>query len=120
MALIELNDSDCLEAIETHNFSDELLSKTNKTIIVLTQSWCPQWVYMKNQLMEIDEENSDITIYYIEYDLKDYYQQFMSFKEEHYNNHHVPFVLYYLDSQLINTSNFTYKDGILNLIKQTT
>ena len=99
----------------------DLYSKSPLTAIVLTQSWCPQWENMKKMFSELQTESSsagDINIWFIEYDKKPYFEEFMNFKESVFENDQVPFVLYYCKDALVNQSNFVSKASFLENFKE--
>lgn len=107
-----------MEAIREGDFNPQLYSSAIKVIIVLTQSWCPQWMFLKESLRDIEEENPDIKIYYVEYDLEDFFRHFMDFKEQVYENFQVPYIRYFKNGKEIGQSNYTDKSGVLSFFKE--
>jgi len=79
----------------------------------MTQDWCPQWIAMKGYLKKAALNNSEIDIYTLLYNKKDYFDDFMQMKENHWNNYYVPYIQYYTNGVLVSESNFiSYKDFI--------
>jgi len=113
----KMTEGQCRNAINSGYFDQDLLESNTKVILALTQSWCPQWHFMSKQLEEIEAENPDITVYYVEYDLQPFYQEFMEFKENQFQNYHVPYLLYFKEGKNSGQSNFTYKEGILEFLR---
>jgi hypothetical protein len=72
--------------------------------VILTQDWCPQWAFMKKWLKKLNDEG--LAVYYICYNKKLYFTEFMQMKETVWQNEYVPFVLYFRDGELVNKSNF--------------
>ncbi|MDC7223193.1 MAG: hypothetical protein PQJ60_05585, partial [Spirochaetales bacterium] len=76
--MISLSDKDLEHAVSQGDFSDEILKSHERVAIVLTQSWCPQWMMMRHWLSRMEE---DLHIYFAEYERMDSYHSFMYFKE---------------------------------------
>jgi len=86
---------------------------SGKTALILTQSWCPQWKAMKNYLPDAEKSFPGLNIVYIEYDMAPYFEVFMAFKENTFNNREVPYVRYYSDGKCIAYSNYVSLGGFL-------
>lgn len=106
----KLEQADCMYAVQHGEFPDQIRNAGTKVAIVLTQSWCPQWLIMKAWLSG-QETKSDCRIFYIEYDRESFFDEFMTFKEDHFNNRSVPYVRYYRAGTCIAESNFISRDG---------
>jgi len=116
-----LTESECREAMEKGEFDLPEISgpgasggeTAKKTALILTQSWCPQWKAMKNYLPEVEKRLPGINIVYIEYDQCPFFDEFMAFKENTYDNREIPYVRYYIDGKCGSFSNFVSLDGFL-------
>ncbi|GAB1482325.1 hypothetical protein MASR2M78_11400 [Treponema sp.] len=110
--LTKLTESDCRTAMAEGDFSPELRNTAKYVALVLTQSWCPQWRFMSLYLNSIiTEGKGEIEIRYIEYDREAFFEEFLAFKEDHFQNRDVPYVRYYREGQLVDQSNFLSKQG---------
>ena len=106
-----LTETECRKAMEKGNF--ELPEPSGKAVIILTQSWCPQWKAMKGYLDEAEKRLPGLKIFYIEYDLTPFSEEFILFKENTLQNREVPFVLYYKEGKFSSSSNFVSLEGFL-------
>ena len=106
-----LTETECRKAIEKGEF--ELPEPSGKTAIILTQSWCSQWKAMKSYLGEAETRLPGLKIFYIEYDLTPFFEEFMAFKENTLNNREIPFVLYYKEGKFSSSSNYVSLEGFL-------
>jgi len=108
----ELTGEQIAFAIENREFGDDVLLSNRCVAVVLSQSWCPQWMMVSRWLDKLPDE-ADIDIYISVYDRKDYYQEFMHFKETVFDNREVPYIRYYRDGKLFKETNYTSKDFFL-------
>ncbi|MDC7219173.1 MAG: hypothetical protein PQJ59_04480 [Spirochaetales bacterium] len=108
--MIELADADLQEAIDGGEFSDKILKSHERVAVILTQGWCPQWKMMSLWLKKMDEE---VKIYFVEYEKRDIYRSFMTFKESVYGNDQVPYIRFYVDGKLTGASNYCNKEFFL-------
>lgn len=99
----------CLHAIKTHEFPDTLINTRPYVALILTQSWCPQWSWMRDYLSPVSRD--DTALYFLEYDHEPFFQDFMSLKEQVWGNAHIPYVRYYRNGRLVATGNYTGKSG---------
>jgi glutaredoxin len=115
--MIKLTKEDCFFAIEHSEFAENIRGKSPKTVIILTQSWCPQWVAMYRYLGEAEkkakEASVDLSIFFVEYDKESWADNFMRFKEDGLKNREIPYVRYYQDGKFIEDSNFISLGGFL-------
>jgi hypothetical protein len=97
-------------------FSKELTHAQKYVSIVLTQSWCPYWANLKNNLKKLVENRKDldIIIFKLEYDLTDYFNDFLHFKENVFKNHLIPYVRYYIEGELVAETNYVSTYGFLS------
>lgn len=107
----QISTEDITIIIENKTFPKHMTA--GKSIIILTQSWCPQWSYMKNYLPQFASKNK-VSVYFIEYDKNEKFQEIMGFKESTFSNDEVPYCRYYLDGKFVQDSNFVYEDDIMN------
>lgn len=102
--MIEITDNQAEYIINNKEIPDEILNSAENVAVILTQDWCPQWKFMETFLKKIPED--EVKVYYISYNKKAYFRDFMFVKETTWKNHQVPFVLYYRNSKLIGDSNY--------------
>jgi hypothetical protein len=110
-----LTRDECLAAVGAGEFAPELLRAAEGVAIVLTQSWCPQWAWMRSYLAELPSEPG-LEVLWVEYNLEDFFEPFMRFKETVLGNDQVPYVRYYRGGALSAESNFIDKGGFLRLL----
>ncbi len=101
-----LSDSQAMFAIENRELPDEIRNSNKCVAVVLSQSWCPQWIAMKGYLKKVAEQNPEIDIFVLEYNRKHYFAEFMSMKEIYWNNFEIPYIRFYRKGNLVNESNF--------------
>jgi len=104
--LIELEDEANLQAMKHGEYPREILDSANRVIIILTQSWCPDWWAQKLVFKDI-EDTGEIKVYYVEYDNKTFRAEFTSFKETVFRNGHIPYLRFYRDGELEKESNYS-------------
>ena len=115
-----LTETECRAAMEKGEFELSELSggeAPGKAAIVLTQSWCPQWKAMKNYLNDAEKRLSGLKIFYVEYDLCSFFEDFMTFKENTWQNREIPYVRYYKDGVCSASGNYVSLDGFLQRLK---
>jgi len=110
--MIEITDTQASHIIENREIPGELINSTDKVAVVLTQDWCPQWLFMKRWLNKT--ETKGIKTYYISYNRKTYFNEFMNVKEDIFGNDQVPYVRYYKDGKYLNDSNFVSEELFLS------
>jgi hypothetical protein len=117
----KLSEAECRFALEHGEFETALVQGPAAAII-LTQSWCPQWKAMQAYLPEADKKAASATpsgaaLYYVEYDIASWRElspeDFMTFKEDSFNNREIPYVRYYRGGALSGESNFVSLQGFL-------
>jgi hypothetical protein len=114
----KLTKDECLSAVELGEFEPGLTSSAEAVAIVLTQSWCPQWSWMRSYLEALPADPAR-EVLWVEYDREDFFEPFMRFKESSFRNDQVPYVRYYRDGVLAAESNFIDKGGFLRLLSGT-
>lgn len=83
--------------------------------VVLSQSWCPQWLWMKHYLDALGSEPG-IAVYWIEYDKESFFAEFLRFKEETFDNRQIPYVRYYRQGRFVRDSNYIDKNGFMRAL----
>lgn len=121
----KLTETEARYAMSHGEFAEEIRGSAPSVAIILTQSWCPQWRFMKAYLPEVDAKlNAEgsgeaVHIYYLEYDLEDWYEEFLPFKENTFQNWDVPYVRYYQKGRLTGESNFIADRGFISHLQKT-
>jgi hypothetical protein len=108
----KLSGEECLAAIEAGDFGPGVVDAAEAVALVLTQSWCPQWAWMRSYLEALPASEGE-EILWVEYDLEGFFEPFMRFKEGVLVNDQVPYVRYYRGGALVAESNFIDKGGFL-------
>jgi len=110
-----LSDDEARQAMEAGDFPRDITDLAETVILVLTQSWCPQWRIMKMSLDGLGDgpEDFDLAILTYEYDRSPLFQTFMEFKENTYRNWEVPYVRLYLRGELIGEGNAMHAGRIV-------
>jgi len=112
----KLTEKECRTAIASGDFDPAIKASSPVAAIILTQSWCPQWTWMKRYIEDLAKEaGSDI--YWIEYDREPFFDEFLEFKEETFGNDQVPYVRYYRNGALVHESNYIDRSGFLRFLK---
>jgi hypothetical protein len=93
-------------------FGQEVTASASCVAVVLTQSWCPQWMMMRMWL-DRAEKDTDARIFVMEYDKEDFFEEFMAFKEDVFGNRSVPYIRYYRDGVFTGDGNFIGRDGFV-------
>jgi hypothetical protein len=99
--LKQISKDQALFCMRHGEFGDDVLSSAEKVAVLLSQSWCPQWHDMKRFVRDLD----GCSIFYLEYDLADFFDRFRALKEEVFNNFQIPYIRYYTNGKLIDESN---------------
>jgi hypothetical protein len=120
----KITEAEARYAMAHGEFSAELRNSAPSVAIILTQSWCPQWRFMKAYLPQVDAKlngNGEVEqthIYYLEYDLESWYEEFLPFKENTFQNWDVPYVRYYRNGRLTGESNFIADKGFISALQR--
>ncbi|MCP4160513.1 MAG: hypothetical protein GY760_10600 [Deltaproteobacteria bacterium] len=110
--MIEITDEQAKEIIEKKEIQNEIISSGEKVAVIFTQDWCPQWKHMATWLDST--EDKDMKTFYLAYNNKSYYEEFMDFKESVLLNDLVPYVRYYLNGKFVCDSNFVSEELFLS------
>lgn len=104
-------------AMEHGDFGVDVTRSAQNVAIVLTQSWCPQWLIMREWIKGFndspDGDSLEVDLYVLVYDTVDYFDRFRRFKEDVYGNHQVPYVRYYTNGRLVNETNYVSRRRFL-------
>lgn len=114
--LHRLTEEQCRVAVRDGEFGKDLLESSRSVALVLTQHWCPQWLWMRVYLDALPDAE-DERIFYVEYDREVFYDDFLAFKEDRLGNRAIPYVRFYRDGTLRDTSNYISRDGFLRLLR---
>jgi hypothetical protein len=112
----KLSAGECLALLREREFGPGLRGAASAVAIVLTQSWCPQWAWMRSYLSQLPPDDG-LEVFWVEYDREDFFVPFMEFKESAFGNDQVPYVRYYRGGALVAESNFIDKGGFLRFLK---
>ncbi|MBL8965928.1 MAG: hypothetical protein JNG85_02900 [Spirochaetaceae bacterium] len=115
MKIKHLDGAACRAAIAAGDFSADVAGAAPRVAIILTQSWCPQWAWMRSYLEALPDD-PETAVYWVEYDLEPFFEEFMAFKEGVFGNDQVPYVRYYRGGRPSRESNFIDKAGFLRLL----
>ncbi len=113
--IVKLTEDQCRAAIKNGDFAEGLRTSAQTVVIVLTQSWCPQWTRIRPWLEDFSAEKNS-ACYYVEYDREPFFDDFRSFKEGVYCNDQVPYLRYYRDGKLVKESNYVDKATFRKLV----
>gem|GEM_PF-203780 len=112
----KLTEQECRAAIASGDFDSSIKASSPAAAIILTQSWCPQWAWMKRYIEDVAKE-AGCDIYWIEYDREPFFDEFLGFKEETFGNDQVPYIRYYRNGALVHESNYIDRSGFLRFLK---
>ena len=113
----EISDEQAMAAIEHEELPDEVVGSAENVAVVLTQDWCPQWSAMERWMHDLEDDESSsavaIDVYQLLYNRKDYFQQFLRFKENVWQNRTIPYVRYYRNRRFVRDSNYVTREEFL-------
>jgi hypothetical protein len=95
-------------AMRQGEFDEGVRGASPLVAVVLTQDWCGQWTAMDSYLSEMAERypELELTVFQLEYNRVEYFQEFLRFKERVLGNAVIPYVRYYQDGRLVGQSNY--------------
>lgn len=111
--------------IENGEFDNDVTAAAEHVAIVMTQGWCPQWIAMKHYLERIAregavasgadqaDESKTVVVYTLVYDQIEAFGRFRNLKETVFENDLIPYIRYYKDGRLTDTSNFVGRKEFL-------
>jgi hypothetical protein len=106
----KLTEQECRRAMADGEFETAVIQAAPAVALILTQSWCPQWTMMRSYVEGMAEE-SGLRIAFVEYDLEDFGEDFMRFKEEVFANREIPYVRYYRGGAFVRSSNYVDRNA---------
>lgn len=109
---LRLTAEQCAQAMREGDLGADIRGGAELVVVVLTQSWCPQWKMMTLWL-DAAAEAAGARVYYVEYDQEPFFEPFMRWKEDTFGNRSVPYLRYYRVGSLVAESNFLSRDGFL-------
>jgi hypothetical protein len=109
----KLTEEQVKAAISNGEFCDDIITSNKNVAVIMSQSWCPQWLMMNVWLKTLPKE-ADIDIYTTIYDQEIYFNEFMHFKETVFLNDKVPYIRYYIDGKCMKKTNYTSRGFFLN------
>jgi hypothetical protein len=110
-----LTNEQVLEAIQKHEFSNDVISSKAKVVVIMTQDWCPEWKSMKKWMSSLEEQR-DLNIYEFIYNKSDYFDDFLKMKETVWKNNLIPYLRYYSNGRLIHESNYVTKEDFSRIL----
>jgi len=115
--LSELNEEESLKTIEQGEFSEDILNSATHVIIILTQSWCPDWGAQRSVITSMPDR-SHLKVYFLEYDRKNFGHKFMNFKESVFRNGLIPYLRFYKNGQFTMDSNYCSGQKITDWLEE--
>ena len=106
-----LTEGDARYAMSNGDFPQSVAASRDFVAVILTQSWCPDWTWMRDWLDrqgsggQADPEEMEIDVYELEYNRVDYFEEFRHFKERTFANDLIPYVRYYVRGRFVGDSN---------------
>ena len=94
-------------AVDAGGFSDDVTAAAEAVVLILTQSWCPQWTAMKRSFDGLGSgpDDLDVALITYEYDRSPIFRKFMAFKESSFRNWEVPYVRMYRAGRFVGDGN---------------
>lgn len=108
----EISDLQARSFIQNREIPEEIRVGAGKVAVIMTQDWCPQWGFMKNWLSGMKDHG--IAVYYLPYNRKPYFKDFMETKEREFGNDLVPYVRYYINGRFTGDSNYVSRELFLS------
>ena len=108
----EISKEQAVTCLEKKEFGADIICAASKVAVILTQSWCPQWLAMKRFVGDV----TGCEVFFVEYDLVDYFERFRTFKEKVFGNDEIPYIRYYEGGKLIAESNAVSQEEFLKRI----
>lgn len=109
-----INEDQAHSAIRTGEFGRDVVASNTVVIVVMTQDWCPQWIYMSTWIPALQSE-SGVDIYELIYNREEYFHDFLRLKEGLWGNYAIPYLRYYRAGELVAVSNFVGKRRLKRL-----
>lgn len=109
MKRIVLRETDAQELLSARELPKRILRSAPAVAVVLTQSWCPQWRAMDAYLdrwARTEAKDDSIHVYHLEYDQLPFFSEFLSWKENTFQNYDIPYVRFYRNGNFLGDSNY--------------
>ncbi|MCX7788579.1 MAG: hypothetical protein N2442_12895 [Spirochaetes bacterium] len=120
MKRIPLTEEDARQILDTGSIPDRILCSASAVAVVLTQSWCPQWLVMDDYLhrwASEEPDGEDVQVYHLEYDRLPFFSRFLAWKEETFKNYDIPYVRFYRKGTFVGDANFLDLEGFKASLK---
>ncbi len=111
-----LSDEEAARAIQAGEFPETVIRSSKRVAIVLTQGWCPQWLFMRRWIKDGNEANTEVTVYTYTYDESPLFENFLAFKEDVLGNDQIPYLRYYRDGVCVASSNYVTQARFFELL----
>jgi hypothetical protein len=111
----KLKKDQALKAIKDQEFGKDVTDSAKHVAVILTQDWCPQWGSMHAYLKPM-KDKPGTAIWYCEYNVETFYEDFLNLKEEQWKNKQIPYVRYYTDGKFKDDSNYVPEEKFLSLL----
>jgi len=108
----EITDAQAMSLIGEKELPEQIINSGSLVAVILTQDWCPQWLFMKKWLHQMEDEG--ITVYYLAYNKKEYFREFMAVKESEFQNDLIPYIRYYVNGSFVGDSNYVSRELFLS------
>lgn len=88
-------------------FPPEVVPAGRNVAVIMTQSWCGQWLIMQPWIGKEarKQDQPEIDVYVLEYDREPFFQEFLAFKEKVFGNESVPYIRFYKDGRFVRDAN---------------
>lgn len=106
---INLSKDQVFNAISKGEFDKEIILSKELIVVVMTQDWCPQWIDMESWIYSV-ETDKEVDVYELVYNKTEYFNEFMSFKENVWKNSHIPYLRFYNKGKLVKETNYISKE----------
>jgi hypothetical protein len=117
---LQLSREQAAFAMRQGEFDEGVRGASPLVAVVLTQDWCGQWAAMDGYLAEMVGRHPELelTVFQLEYNRVDYFQDFLRFKEQVLGNAVIPYVRYYRDARLVGQSNYVSERQFLVCLRE--
>lgn len=113
-----LSEEDAALAMKDGEFPGRVIRESEKVAVILTQSWCPQWLFMRHWITRGSTgKGHDVTVYLFVYDESSFFHEFLTFKETVFDNDQIPYIRYYKNGVCVATSNYVSQERFFELLQ---
>jgi len=99
-------------------FDRDVIAAAPNVAVLLSQDWCPQYSALEKHLNDLatrpEPGHPAVAVFELLYNLVDYFESFMRFKETSWRNYEIPYVRYYRDGKLVGESNYVGPERFLS------